>query len=99
MNRDDELARRREVERANEAQQIVSHPLWAEAWNVLEAKLTDAWKASPTGQSERRELIYLQLRAAAEVRGHIEEVLVTGQLASTQLERSTDERRSILGPK
>lgn len=100
MNREDELARRREVERANEAQTVISCPLWAEAWNTLETKLTDAWKASRTGEPERRELIYLQLRAAAEVRGHIEEVLVTGRLASEQLERSTDERRTgILGPK
>jgi len=99
MNREDELARRREVERANEAQTVISCPLWDEAWNTLETKLTEAWKASPQGQSERRELIYMQLRAAAEVRGHIEEVLVTGRLASEQLERSNDERRSSLGPK
>ncbi len=88
MNREDELARRREIERANQAGEIIKHPMWDEAWTALESKLTDAWKASQTGQSERREMIYLQLRAAAEVRGYFEEIALTGAMASQQLERS-----------
>jgi hypothetical protein len=94
MNPDDESERLRERERGSKARQIVDNPLWAEAWTTLDAKLTDAWKASQTGMSERRELIYLQLRAAAEVRGHIETVLETGQLAEMQLDEHERERHS-----
>ena len=85
MNNEDEKARLLERERANKARQIIDNPLWDEAWTTLDSKLTDAWKASQSGQSERRELIYMQLRAAAEVRGHIETVLETGRLAEMQL--------------
>lgn len=94
MNKDDELSRRRESERGNKARQIIDNPLWDEAWTALESKLMDAWKSSQTGQMERRELIYLQLRAAAEVRGHIETVLETGQLAEMQLNEQQREQHS-----
>ena len=94
MNKDDELARLRERERASKARQIIENPLWGEAWTTLESKLTDAWKSSQTGMAERRELIYMQLRAAAEVRGHIETVLETGRLAEMQLDEHTREQHS-----
>ena len=94
MDKDDELARRRERERASKAKQIIDNPLWDEAWIALESKLTEAWKSSQTGMAERRELIYMQLRAAAEVRGHIETVLETGQLAEMQLDEHTREQHS-----
>ena len=54
----------------------------------------DAWKSSRTGETERRELIYMQLRAAAEVRGHIETVLETGRLAEMQLDEQQREQHS-----
>lgn len=94
MDNDDEKARRRERERAAKARQIVDSPLWLEAWTTLEAKLTDAWKSSPTGMAERRELIYMQLRAAAEVRGYIEDVLQTGQLAEMQIDEHEREQHN-----
>ncbi len=92
MDKDDELARRREREQASKAKQIVDNPLWDEAWTKLQTKLMGAWLTSETGQSERRELIYMQLRAAAEVRGHIETVLETGQLAEMQIDEHERER-------
>ncbi len=94
MDKDDELARRRERERASKARQIIDNPLWDEAWSTLETKLTEAWKSSQTGMAERRELIYMQLRAAAEVRGHIETVLETGLLAEMQIDEHERERHS-----
>ncbi len=94
LDKDDELARRRERERASKARQIIDNPLWDEAWIALDAKLTDAWKSSQTGMAERRELIYMQLRAAAEVRGHIETVLETGQLAEMQLDEHNREQHN-----
>lgn len=94
MDKDDEVSRRRESERGRKAQQIIDSPLWEEAWTTLESRLMDAWKSSRTGETERRELIYMQLRAAAEVRGHIETVLETGRLAEMQLDEQQREQHS-----
>lgn len=94
MNEQDEIDRLRERERASKARQIIDSPLWAEAWTTLEAKLTDAWKSSQTGMTERRELIYMQLRAAAEVRGYVEDILETGKMAEMQLDEHTREQHS-----
>ena len=92
MNPDDELGRRKERERGSKARLIIDNPLWDEAWIALDAKLTEAWKSSQTGMAERRELIYMQLRAAAEVRGYVEEILETGQLAEMQIDEHERER-------
>ena len=94
MNHDDEVARIRERERASKARLIIDSPLWAEAWATLTTRLIEAWKASQTGQAERRELIYLQLRAADEVRGYVETVLETGQLAEMPLNEHERKRNS-----
>lgn len=94
MNNDDEQARILERERANKARLIIENPLWEEAWIALDSKLMTAWRKSSTGASERRELIYLQLTAAAEVRGHIETVLETGRLAEMQLDEHEHRRNS-----
>lgn len=94
MNKDDELARRRERERGEKARLIVDSPLWDEAWKAIDSRLTQAWKNSTTetGQAERRELIYHQIRATAEVRGYIEDLLVTGAMAEMQIDEHERER-------
>ncbi len=92
MDSIDEGQRRQERERGAKARLIIDSPLWEEAWTVLQTRLTDAWLRSQTGDAARRELIYMQLRAAAEVRGHIETVLETGRLAEMQLDEHERER-------
>lgn len=92
MNDEDARLRRREVERGNLARKIIDNPLWMEAWTALEAKLMGAWKSSQTGQTERREMIYMQLRAAEEIRGVIETALQTGQIAEMQIDEHTREQ-------
>ncbi len=92
MNNDDEGLRRQERERGSKARLIIDSPLWEEAWTELQTRLTEAWLRSQTGDAQRRELIYMQLRAAAEVRGHIETVLETGRLAEMQLDEHERER-------
>lgn len=95
MNHPEEPQLRQERERGARARQIIDSPLWDEAWTTLELRLMEAWKSSQSGMAERRELIYMQLRAAAEVRGHIETVLETGQLAEMQLDEHERERHRI----
>lgn len=77
-----------EIRRAKEAQRIVGHPLWAESWDDLTARLQRKWQESRSHEVELREMVYAQLRAAEAVRAAIEQIIVTGHMAEIQLERS-----------
>lgn len=87
----DERDRIREVERARLAKQLTENPIWSESWDLLNTKLITAWSKTNTNETERREMIYAQLRAAESARAFIEEVITTGKMAEQQLERSSRE--------
>lgn len=55
-----------------------------EAFVTLEEVYTDAWRDSPLNAAEDRELIYHYLSALKDVRGHLEQVVITGELAAGQ---------------
>ncbi len=90
---DDDRARIRERERGHQASQILSNPLWAEAWSALEANLR-AHMEEPSAPDEavleaRRGLI-----VAKAIQRQIQTVMETGRLAEEQMERSRDARDS-----
>lgn len=91
---EDQHKRLTERERAHQARIITEHPLWEEAWTALESRLMQGWLRTQTGEAERRELIYLQLRAASEVRAEFERILTTGRMAESQLLERSNERAS-----
>lgn len=76
----------KERERAHLAQQITSNPIWQEAWSRYEDEMIRAWRQAPARDTEGREALWLSLKAAERVRGHIESVITTGKLAEKQLE-------------
>ena len=90
MHPDDEQKRLAERERGHRARQITEHPLWAEAWEAFEAAMMDGWRRSQTGEAERREQIYSQLRAGEFARKYIEGVFLTGEMAEMQLEERSN---------
>ena len=79
-----------ERERGNLAKNIIDSPIWDESWQQFEDSLIGGWRMTRTGEAERREMIYAQIRAAEFARKHIEEIFRTGKLAEMQL----DEERS-----
>ena len=89
------MDRNEEKERGKEAERLITSYLWDEAWETLEQSLLNGWRSTGTGQTERREMIYAQLKAAEFVRKYVEEALRTGRLALEQ-ERSEHERTSRL---
>jgi len=46
---------------------------------------TAAWKATAPGQTQEREKLFALTTALQDVRGHIEQIAVTGELARRQL--------------
>lgn len=93
---EDEHKRIEERERAHLARQITDNPLWADVWERMEALLAEQWAHSDLGASERRENIYLQLKAARAAKKAIEQILITGEMAEMQLKERSNGRA---GPK
>jgi len=77
--RDDEIAR------ANAAELLLRNALLMEAFETLESTYTAAWKATATDQVDERERLFALTTALQDVRGHIEQIATTGDLARRQL--------------
>ena len=79
MNREEEIAR------GKAAELLLRNELLAEAFETLETTYTAAWKATAPGQTDERERLFALTTALHEVRGHIEQIATTGELARRQL--------------
>lgn len=91
----DEHERIEEMRRGTQARAIMDNPLWHEAWENLEQTILNAWRESPTRDEEGREALWVMLKVAERVKGHIKTVLETGQMAEMQIAdlRKRRERR------
>lgn len=80
----DEGKRREEQNRGERAKTLMRDPLMEEAFDVLGGKYIDAWKDSSSSQDER-ETLFQMYQALMVVRGHLTEVIATGDLAKLEL--------------
>jgi len=80
-----------EHSRGERAKALMRDPLMEEAFDVLGGKYIDAWKDSSSSQDER-ETLFQMYQALMVVRGHLTEVIATGDLAKLELD-STRFRR------
>lgn len=76
-----------EIDRARQAQELIEHPLFAEAMEKYRNRLMDEWAASPARDKEGREHLWLMVKTVGVVEGHLKELMETGKLASIQLEQ------------
>lgn len=82
---------RGEQGRGDRASAIMRDPLVQEAFDVLEKKYIDAWKDS-SSSSDERETLFQMYQSLIAVKGHLIEVIKTGDLAKLELD-STRFRR------
>lgn len=87
----DEGKRREEQNRGERAKALMRDPLFTGAFDVLEEKYTGQWKDSSSSLDER-ETLFQMYQALMMVRGHLIEVIETGDLAKLEL-NSTRFRR------
>lgn len=74
-----------ESERGYAAQRLLEEPLWAQAWERLEADALKRWR---TGKdTEEREQCWLYLKVLNDLRKQFEYIVKTGELAQEQLKR------------
>jgi len=76
--------RREEQNRGERAKALMRDPLVLEAFDVLEERYIEAWKDSSSSQDER-ETLFQMYQALMVVRGHLIEVIQTGDLAKLEL--------------
>ena len=77
--------RREEQNRGERAKALMRDPLIVEAFDVLEGKYIEAWKDSSSSLDER-ETLFQMYQALMVVRGHLLEVIETGDLAKLELD-------------
>jgi hypothetical protein len=73
-----------EIRRGRHAQQLLEDDLFREAFRVIREEMLRAWEESPARDVEGRETLYLSLKMLERVRGYLQEVAATGQLAGLQ---------------
>jgi len=74
----------KEMTRGQQARELLEHELMREAFEAIEAKVISEWKTNEN--QEGREKCHLMLKAMEQLKGHLSEVMLTGRLASLQLE-------------
>ncbi len=74
-----------EIARGKAAELLLRNELLAEAFDNLESTYTAGWKATAPGRTDERERLFALVTALRDVRGHIEQIATTGDLARRQL--------------
>ncbi len=76
-----------EINRGQKAAQILSEPLFKEAFATLKQECYDKWLTSPVRDEEGREKLWLMLKATERAEQHLRSVMETGKLAERSLQQ------------
>ena len=79
------MTREEEVARGKAAEALLRNELLIDAFEKLDLTYTAAWKATAPDQTQERERLFALTTALRDVRGHIAQIAVTGELARRQL--------------
>jgi len=80
MNKGEEIAR------ADQAKQILEHPLYIEALSTVKEALIDHLLNTKVSEEIERDRLYITIKALDLVHQHIQSVLETGKLAEKEQE-------------
>tara|TARA_B110000438_G_C15390307_1_gene468744 strand:- start:80 stop:331 length:252 start_codon:yes stop_codon:yes gene_type:complete len=75
-----------EVARADQAKQILDHPLYIEALATVKEALIDHLLNTKVAEEIERDRLYITIKALDLVHQHIQSVLETGKLAKKEQE-------------
>lgn len=83
-----------EVQRGQEASQLLNHPLMAKALTMMKQELYDAIQTSDWRDSDAREEAYRQLKCCERFEAKLQSLITGGKVAQkTLLERVRDSLR------
>ena len=75
-----------ELRRAQQAKELLEHPLLIVVFDVLRRQVLDTWKNSAVRDAEGRERLFMAIRIVEQVEGLLREYVTTGKFAAMQLE-------------
>lgn len=76
-----------EAQKGREAEQLIEHPVYKEAFANVRAGIINAWAEAPLRDKEGAHELKLMLKLLTDVEMNIKRVVDTGKMATIQLER------------
>lgn len=74
-----------EERRGRQADELLGHPLFVEAFDTITKEIEQAWKDSPARDVAGREKLWIMFQMLSRVKSHIQSVSLTGQMARKTL--------------
>ena len=84
-----------DVERARQAQELLSHPLLSAALDAIEREVFDMWANSGALKADEKEALWQHIRACRNFRALLMGYINTGELARDNLRRF-EEKQSLM---
>lgn len=84
-----------EVRKADEAKQLLNHPLFKEAFESTERQILDQMKQVRPSDERMHTRLIDAYKLLHTLKGHLEQHIETGMLAALQLEEKSKIRRFI----
>ena len=99
MNNSDErrITLHKRQERAREAENLLKHPAFVEAYKQVEAAYMKSWATSPAADTELREHAYFGLNALRDVKSKILAVVRDGTIVKMELEGMDKQIKELIG--
>ena len=72
------------ISKGNAAERLLNDPIISEAFEKLETKYNSAWISSGLDDCQKRETLYLSIRALGELRLELESMINTGKIAQKE---------------
>ena len=72
------------ISKGNAAEKLLNDPIISEAFEKLETKYNSAWVSSGVEDSQKREPLYLSIRALGELKLELESMINTGKIAQRE---------------
>jgi hypothetical protein len=92
----DEARERASAERGRHAKALLDDPLLSEAFGAVDARLVEAWRATPMADTQGRERLHLATVLLGRVRAALGEVVSNGDVSAATLRSLSGERPGVI---
>lgn len=89
----DELALRKDVERATRAEALIADDLLAEAFRGLEEAYRVAWLNTEARDTDARERLWQATQLIGKVQSHLTSIIIHGRVAKAELDTIANHKR------
>ena len=72
------------ISKGKAAERLLNDPIISESFEKLETKYNSAWVSSGLEDSQKRETLYLSIRALGELKLELESMINTGKIAQRE---------------